>query len=137
VTGRIALGAAGISVAGWGVWTLLTNQRPDQLIAAATWLAGGVVAHDFILAPVVLGAGWLLLRLPPPWVRGPATAGAVILGTATLVALPVLGGWGRRADNPSLLPRDYWSGWVAVATIVAIGVVAAAMVVRSRQRAGR
>lgn len=135
--GRIALGAAGVAVAGWGVWTLLTNQRPDQLLAAGVWLAGGVVAHDFILAPVALVIGWLVVRALPPWLRGPAAAGAVVLGTVTLVAVPVLGGWGRRPDNPSLLPRDYWSGWLLVATIVVIAVVAAGLVVRSRQRTGR
>ncbi len=135
--GRILLGALGVVVAGWGVWTLLTNQRPDQLVAAAVWLAGGAIAHDFVLAPAVLVAGWLLVRMLPLWMRGPATAGAVVLGTVTLVALPVLGGWGRRADNPSLLPRDYWTGWILVATIVAIAVVAAGLVVRSRQGHGR
>lgn len=135
--GRIALGAVGVAVAGWGVWTLLTNQRPDQLFSAALWLGGGVVAHDFILAPVAIGIGWLLVRTSPPWLRGPAAAGAVVLGTVTLVAVPVLGGWGRRADNPSLLPRDYWWGWLLVAAIVAIGVVTWALVVRSRQEPGR
>ncbi len=135
--GRVSLGALGVVVAGWGGWTLLTNQRPDQLVAAAVWLAGGVIAHDFVLAPAVLVAGWLLVRVLPRWMRGPATAGAVVLGTVTLVAIPVLGGWGRRADNPSLLPRDYSSGWILVATIVAIAVVAAGLVVRSRQGHGR
>ena len=135
--GRVALGVLGVVVAGWGVWTLLTNQRPDQLVAAAVWLAGGVIAHDFVLAPAVLVTGWLLVPMLPLRMRGPATAGAVVLGTVTLVALPVLGGWGRRADNPSLLPRDYWSGWLLLATIVAIAVVAAGLVVRSRQRHGR
>lgn len=130
---RVSLGAVGVLVAGWGAWTLLTNQRPDQLVAAATWLVGGVIAHDIVLAPLVLAVGWLLVRMLPSWVRGPATAGAVVLGTVTLVAVPVLGGWGRRADNPSLLPRDYWSGWLLLAALVAIAVVAGAYAVRSRQ----
>ncbi len=135
--GRVSLGAVGVVVAGWGVWTLLTNQRPDQLVAAATWLVGGVVAHDVVLAPLVLAVGWVLARTMPPWLRGPAVAGSIVLGTVTVVAVPVLGGWGRRADNPSLLPRDYWSGWLLLAAFVTIAVVAGAYVVRSRQETRR
>ena len=129
---RILLGAAGVAIAAWGAWTLLTNQRPDQLIAAGIWLAAGVALHDAVLAPVVLLIGWLIVRALPRWARGPVAAGGIVLGTLTLVAVPVLGEFGRRPDNPSLLPRDYVSGWLVVATVVTICVVIAALVARSR-----
>ncbi|MFL6089374.1 MAG: hypothetical protein ACJ71Z_04445 [Aeromicrobium sp.] len=131
---RILLGTTGIAVAAFGGWTLVMNQRPDQLLAAGEWLAGAVIGHDALLAPTALVIGWLLVRALPQWARGPAAAGGIVLGTLTLVAVPVLGAFGRRPDNPSLLPRDYWAGWLAVAAVVALCVMIAALVARSRAR---
>ena len=58
-----------------------------------------------------------------------------MLGSVTLLAVPVLGRFGARADNPTLLDRDYIAGWLVLAGLVAVG-VAAGTLVRSR-RVGR
>ncbi|HSI26081.1 MAG TPA: hypothetical protein VK948_01635 [Aeromicrobium sp.] len=132
--GRIAIATLGILLAAWGSWMLLSNSNADQLLSAGVWLVAGVVAHDFVLAPLTLAAGWLLIRVLPAWSRGAVAGGAIVLGTLTVVGLPMLGGWGRRPDMPSLLPRDYWAGWFAVAGIVAIGVVVLSLITRARER---
>ena len=49
----------------------------------------------------------------------------------TTVPHPVLGRFGARADNPTLLDRDYLAGWLVLAALVAVG-VAAGTLVRSR-----
>ncbi len=43
-----------------------------------------------------------------------------MLGSLTLVAVPVLGGFGRSTDptNETLLDRDYVAGWLVLAGLV-------------------
>lgn len=132
---RLALGAVGVAIAAYGAWRLWTTSRFDQLLNAGLWLGSGVAVHDALLAPLAIVTGWFLLRALPPWARGAAVVGAILLATLTVVAVPVLGGLGRRADNPSLLPRDYWGGWLLVAGLVAAGSLVGALVERGR-RAG-
>ena len=121
---RWLLGAGGVVVGVYGAWLLLTRQSGDQLVSAGQWLVGGVLLHDAVLAPVVVVAGVLTARALPTPVRAPASVVAVVLGSVTLLAVPVLGGFGRRPDNPSLLDRDYTAGWLLVAGLVVGGVVA-------------
>ena len=119
---RAALLAAGVLVGGYGAFRLF-ELGGDNLVPTLVWLAGGLLLHDAVLAPLTIGlAGAGGLLLPGP-VRGPAVAGAVVLGTVTLTAVPVLGRFGARADNPTLLDRDYTSGWLAFAAIVLLAVV--------------
>jgi len=121
---RWLLGAGGLAVGAYGAWLLLTRQSGDQLVSAGQWLVGGVLLHDAVLAPVVVLAGVLAARALPTPVRVPAAVVAVVLGSVTLLAVPVLGGFGRRPDNPTLLDRDYTAGWLLVAALVVGGVVA-------------
>jgi hypothetical protein len=50
-----------------------------------------------------------------------------VLGTVTVVAVPLLGRFGARADNPTLLDRNYLLGWLVLATltVVVVGVAVA------------
>ncbi|UUZ59308.1 hypothetical protein [Nocardioides sp. B-3] len=107
---RIVPVACGVLASAYGARSLL-GEAPRDLPDAGLWLAGGVVLHDFVLAPVVL-LGALALRrwLPPSW-RSPLVVAGLVLGSTTLVAIPVLGRFGARPDNPSLLDRNYVAGW--------------------------
>ena len=119
---RIVLIACGVLAAAYGARTLL-GEDPRDLLDAALWLAGAVVVHDFVLAPsVILGALALRHWLPPTW-RTPLVVLAIVLGSLTLVAVPVLGRFGARPDNPSLLDRPYVAGWLA---LLALGLLAVA-----------
>lgn len=133
---RRILGGVGVLLAGYGLFLLATDVPARLWAAVATWLAGGVVVHDFVLAPLVIAASWAGSRLLPAWARGPVAIGGLILGTLTVVAVPVLGGWGRRPDNPTLLDRDYVLGWSMLAGLTLIGVTGAALAVRSIRRRG-
>ena len=90
--------------------------------------------HDVVLAPVVLVVVAVGARVVPPGFRAAAVAGLVVLGTATIVAIPVLGGFGERPDNASLLNRHYWVGWLVLAALVVAVVVAAGLRTRARAR---
>lgn len=89
-----------------------------------------------MLAPVVLGLVVVGARIAPVAARVPAATALVVLGAATILAIPVLGRFGARPDNPTLLDRDYTAGWFALAGVVLLATVVATLV-RSRRRQGR
>ena len=74
-----------------------------------------MVLHDLVLAPLVIVARGRGGEAAPRAWRAPAAAALVVLGSVTLLAIPVLGRFGARADNPTLLDRSYWAGWALIA----------------------
>jgi hypothetical protein len=133
---RLLLGGLGTLVGLYGAYLVLTRQDTDQLVSAAVWLAAGVVLHDAVLAPVVLGVVYVGSRLVPAPARVPAAAALVVLGSATVLAIPVLGRFGALPDNPTLLDRDYTAGWLVLAGLVVLA-AGAATLVRSRRQQPR
>jgi hypothetical protein len=120
---------AGLVLAGVGLWKLW-HSGLDNAVATLEWLAGGVVAHDGLLAPATIGVVVISARVIPRWLRGPAAVGLIVLGSATVFAIPVLGRFGARPDNPTLLDRHYLVGWLVLAAIVTAGVAVGAMRLR-------
>jgi hypothetical protein len=120
--GRVMIAAVGVAGATYGAWLLLGAGLAD-LVQIAIWLAAGVVLHDFVLVPLTLAAGWAGTRVLPSRVRAPVVVGVVLLGSLTLLAVPVLGGWGANSDNATILDRDYPAGWLVVVGLTAAGVV--------------
>ncbi len=59
--------------------------------------------------------------------RGPVAVGLVVLGTVSLATLPMLGRFGARSDNDTLLDRNYLGGWLVLLSLVVIGVALAAI----------
>jgi hypothetical protein len=116
---RAALVGVGVLVGVYGGYLLL-SLGPDNLVAAAIWLAAGVILHDAVLGPLLVVLAAIVLLLVPRRVRGPVVAGLVVLGTVTMTAVPVLGRFGARPDNATLLPRDYTLGWLVFAALVAV-----------------
>jgi hypothetical protein len=114
---RAVLLASGLLVGVVGAVELLA-EGGDNLVAAVVWLAGGVVLHDAVLAPLVIAVATLGVLVLPPWARPAAAAATVVLGSLTLMALPVLGKFGARPDNPTLLDRPYLTGWLVLAALV-------------------
>jgi hypothetical protein len=106
---------------------LLQSLSVDALIRLPLWLGGAVLADDFFLVPLTIGAGWLLTRwsVGPDHHRTVTTVRTTLLyvGLTTLVAIPLLIRQGKGV-NPTVLPRDYWRDWLLLeATIVLIGVL--------------
>jgi hypothetical protein len=135
LAGRLALAVAGLGAAGFGGWHLLENGR---LTGVLLWLAGAVVVHDGVLAPLTVLVTAVGARVLPTRARRPVLVAFVLLATVTLTAVPVLGGWGRRPDNPTLLDRHYVVGWCAFAGLVLTGTLLGAVRVRAdRPRRGR
>jgi hypothetical protein len=119
---RLLIAAPGVLAGCYGVW-LLFDLGFDNLRATVVWAVGGVIVHDGVLAPAVLVVCLFADRLLPAPLRPPAAVGLIILGTVTVVAIPVLGRFGARPDNPTLLDRPYWTGWLVIAGLTLAGVL--------------
>ena len=128
---RLVIGAGGVVLGVFGAYQLLSLGL-DNLFGTVVWLVGGVLLHDVVLSFATI----LLLRvgavLVPRRLRASLAAALVVLGTVTLAAVPVLGRFGARADNPTLLDRDYHVGWLMFVAVV--GAVSAADVILEGRR---
>jgi hypothetical protein len=130
MTTRVGVGAAGAVLGVFGMYLLL-GEGLDNLVATAVWLVGGLVLHDGVLACVTIAAVSVGLRVVPHRLAGPAAAVFLVLGTVTVTAVPVLGRFGARSDNPTLLDRNYLVGWLLLAGLVCAA-AAAMVLVRAR-----
>jgi hypothetical protein len=124
----------GWTAIGFGVVSALDHAGSTDPLAFTAYLLGALVAHDFVLIPVVLGFGIVVGRRIPARVRGPFLGAMVVSGVLVLASYPALGGFGRLAGNPSLLPRDYAAGLLLTITVVW---AATAVLVVGRIRRGR
>lgn len=124
---RLLLGLSGLAALAYGALVLL-DVGMQNLLDTALWLIGGVLLHDAVLAPLTIGLGVLLAALlrsrPSPRRAGPFVGAAVVLATVTMVAVPVLGRFGARPDNPTLLDRPYVLGWLVLAALTLLGATA-------------
>lgn len=130
---RVLVGLLGIGAATYGVVHLLALGL-DNLVATLTWVVGGIAIHDGVLAPLTIAVAAVALRLSRRRPPAPVVVGAIVLGTVTVAAIPVLGRFGARADNATLLDRSYVGGWFGFAGTVAALVVAGVVVELSRRR---
>lgn len=130
---RIVVALLGVAALGYGAMQLL-DLGMDNLVATLLWVVGGVAIHDGVLAPLCIAAGAVLLRVSKHRLPAPVVVGTIVLGTVTVSAIPVLGRFGARADNATLLDRSYVGGWLAFAGIVAALVVAGIVADRRSRR---
>jgi hypothetical protein len=114
---RLLLGAVGVAMGAFGLLRFLQHDFGD-IVNAVLWLAGGVAVHDGIIAPLTIGLTLLATRVLPRKAWAATTAALIVLLTVTVTAIPVLGAWGRRPDNPTLLDRHYLLGWVVFVVVV-------------------
>ena len=138
---RLSLIALGAGTAGFGLIGLLVNASQTHPANWLTYLVGGLLAHDALLVPLIAAVSVLLVRALPGRVRGAAMAALFIGGSLVLVAIPVLSGKGRLANNPSILPSHHYALDLLIAVaiawmLVAIAARATARAPRSSTRAG-
>ena len=128
---------AGVALFAFGLIGLLRNATQTLPGDWLAWVAGAVVVHDAIVAPLVLACGFLLHRLVPASARGGLQATLAVCAIVALVSVPVLLAKGRVADNPSLLPHDYPRNLaIVLALVLAAGtLLTLARVARARRAA--
>lgn len=87
---RVAMILVGTGIVAFGAFGLLTDKNVSNRLNIGEWLAGGIVLHDAVLAPVVFVLCRLATRAGGPRTRWVLAAVLMIVGTATLVAAPIL-----------------------------------------------
>jgi hypothetical protein len=127
-----ALGAAAISYGLYGIASQADKTHPFGWLL---WLGGAVLVHDALLAPVVLAVGALTGLLKEPF-RTPLRTGLALAAVTTLATLPTVLTFGRRPDNPSILPLDYPRGLLIVLAFIAAATLIVAILSRLRARSG-
>ena len=129
----IALGALGMGFAVLGALSD-TDVKPFGVLI---FLAGVLAAHDAILLPFVIGVGAIISRrLRRRRAGTPIRVALIVSAAVTVAALPLVLGYGRSADNPSILPLHYGAGLIEVLAAVwgAALVAVAVRVWRDRRR---
>jgi hypothetical protein len=96
------------------------------------FLAAVLVAHDAVLLPVTIAAGALLARFAPRWILPSIRVAAIMSLAVGVVALPLVLGFGRAADNPSILPLAYGRGLLLILVLTWVVVLAPAVLTRLR-----
>jgi hypothetical protein len=97
----VAFGAVGAVVA-FGAPP--DDGRPLGILAV---VAGAVAVHDVLVAPVAQRIESGVSRRWRPGVAGPVRGALAVSAVIALVALPLVGGFGRRPTNSSALPLPY------------------------------
>ena len=122
---RLLLGAVGIGLMGYGIVRILTDAKDTKPVSLVKWLIGALLVHDALIAPVVIGVGWLLARYVPPRARRYLQAGLVCGGLVSAVGVLMIWRQGKSgAASLALLQQDYRRNLLILLTIVALGSLA-------------
>ncbi|MFG2833562.1 hypothetical protein ACGFZH_00355 [Streptomyces zaomyceticus] len=120
---RYVVGGCGIVLMAFGAALLLEQPEPWRV---GVWLAGAVLVHDGLIAPLVFAIAALAVAAGLRMRGAPRTA-LIVAGSLTVIALPPLLRPGGVA-NATVLPLDYTRNWllamagVAGITVAYVGV---------------
>lgn len=124
---RAVLIGVGVLLVGVAGGAFVTGVPIGQWGGVLLWLAGAVVLHDAVFAPLVLVGTRLLRRVGGrvSWRRIAVVQVAVVIGAAlSLIALPGIRAQQLGARNPSVLVFDYGLqlalAWLALGVVTAI-----------------
>jgi len=125
--------AAGTAIAGFGVWGLLHNLDGPALTSWLKVIGGGLILHDGFFAPLVVAGALLLARIVPGRVRAPVQGALIVSGALIAISIPVVGGYGRLATNPSILPSEHY-GARLLAILAVVWAIAAVVALAGLRR---
>lgn len=129
---RAPLWLLGATAIGFGAWGSVFGADTDP-VKTVLFVVGAALVHDLLLAPAVVAVAWWGRHLMPSRVQPWLGAGLLVSASLLVVAVPVLGRFGARSDDPSLLPKDYPLGLlVALAVVWVVVVIGATSSVRRK-----
>jgi hypothetical protein len=117
---RIILAAAGIALGAFGVFRLVSEIPTYSLLILAVWLAAALVIQDAILAPSVVGLGWLLRRYVPDRGRRYLQVALIMSALITVIAVPMIFLRGSQPAVKALLLRNYGSNLILIIAIIGV-----------------
>lgn len=129
---RLLLGTAGVAMLGYGIVRIFTDAKDTKPASLLRWLLGALLVHDLLIAPMVLGIGWLLARFCPPRARRYLQAGLICGGLVSSVGVLLIWRQGKAAASLALLQQDYRRNLLIVLAIVAVGCLIGYLVERAR-----
>jgi len=129
-TGMV-VGAAIVGVALYGIADNMRETKPQSLVR---FVLGAGIAHDFLVAPLVVLVGWLTYEVVPRAARPAVRVGLALTFLTVLIAWPVVRAYGRSPRNPSLLPLDYGQNLVVALVVIWVATAVAATMATWRSR---
>jgi hypothetical protein len=117
---RIVLGAAGIALALFGVFRLVTQISFGGLAFLALWLVGALVLHDGIVSPGVLGLGALISRKVPPRARRYLQGALIAAAAVTVIALPMIYRAHSQPKVKALLEQNFAANLALLVGVIAV-----------------
>jgi hypothetical protein len=134
---RIILATSGIALAAFGVFRLVTEIPIHSLLILLVWLAAVLILHDAVLAPSVVGVGWLLRRHVPDRGRRFLQVALIMSSLVTVIAIPMIFLRGSQPAVKALLLRNYAANLILLIGIIAVISLALYAVRVVRDRMGR
>jgi hypothetical protein len=117
---RIVLAVAGIALGAFGVFRLVTEIAPHSLLILVVWLVAALIIHDALLAPSVVGAGWLLRRFVPDRGRRYLQLALIMMAFVMVIAVPMILLRGSQPAVKALLLRDYGANLILIIGVTAM-----------------
>ena len=115
---------------GWYGLRLLFHHNLSDLREVALWCACGILAHDVVFAPLCAAIGVGARRVLPRRWWAPIACGAVCTVALFTLSAPVLFRGHARADNPTVLDRNYPLGLLIALTVVWVLVIVGSIAAR-------
>ena len=116
VVARVVLIAAGGAALAYAISGIIMSQ--DTRLAYLRFLTLAPIGHELVLMPLAIVVGVLIGRFVATTVRPVVQAAIFVSATITALAIPGVLGYGRSADLPSALPRDYLRGLAIILALV-------------------
>ena len=116
---RIMLAVAGIALGAFGVFRLVSETPVRSLLILALWLIAALVLHDAILAPSVVGVGWLLRRYVPDRGRRFLQLALIMGAFVIVIAIPMMFLRGSQPAEKALLLRSYGANLILLLIMIA------------------
>jgi hypothetical protein len=130
---RGVLGAVGVLGIGYGVVRIFTDAKDTKPLAMLKWLIGSLLVHDVIIAPAVIGIGWLLGRYLAPRPRKYVQAALITGGLVSAIGVLLIWRQGKTsAQSLALLQQNYTVNLLILLAIVAAGYALAYLIEVSR-----
>ncbi len=126
--------AIGSAIMAFGVRGVFGQSQATDPGALFAWVVGADLVHDFLVAPFVIAAAWLALRLVPRRWRPPVRVGLILSGIVLLVGWAPWRGYGRERlpDNSSVQPLDYTRNIIVLLVLIWAGVAIATWIATRR-----
>lgn len=117
---RVVLAVVGIALLLFGASQLLAKVPPPILVWLVLWLVAVWLVHQLVVAPAVVGVGWLLRRRVAPRPRRYLQFGLITAAMTTPLAVLLIIRRGSQPPAKAMLEQDYALHWVLLLAGIAV-----------------